>query len=109
MRLVTISVLAVDLSSNWDVETLKRLEKFIADFRSHSGCLGYSLRRPKLGDHTVFVSGFWCNQKDMYDHFSSPVFSKFVGFLILHCIHMRFNTFASCVEMEPVTPVSDRY
>lgn len=100
MTLATISVLKVRFLHSIDEPLIDELEAILDVLKIHTGCLGYSMSMVQHVSNSVFISGYWCDESAMQEHFLSAGFATLLELLMARTFNMEFKTFYMHTEEE---------
>ena len=92
MSLTSASALEVRFDNRPDDDVLLTIDELINVLRTEPGCMSYSIIALNKYFSSMIISGFWTNEKDMIDHFSSSSFAALIEFLTSNCRSIFFRS-----------------
>lgn len=92
MALISASALEVLFDDHPEDDVLLAIEELVNVLRTEPGCMSYSIIALNKHFSSMIISGFWDDEKNMIDHFSSSSFAALTECLTSHCRSISFRS-----------------
>lgn len=92
MSLISASALEIRFEDRPDDDVLLAVDDLVNVLRTAPGCMSYTIIAVNKYFSSMIISGFWSNENDMIDHFSSSSFAALMECLTSHCRSISFRS-----------------